>query len=108
MNIDLPFLSLGFLLAASSAMLLGISKAGIKGIAALIVTGLALVYGAKNSTGITMPLLICVFIVMPVLLEARAPSSADPRDNHQVHQGRQGWAKELAGTCLVFVLAPGT
>ena len=59
MNIDLPFFSLGFLLAASSAMLLGISKAGIKGIAALIVTGLALIYGAKNSTGIMMPLLIC-------------------------------------------------
>ena len=59
MNIDLPFLSLGFLLAASCAMLLGISKAGIKGIAALIVMGLALVYGAKNSTGIMMPLLIC-------------------------------------------------
>jgi len=39
-------------------LLLGISKAGIKGIAALIVTGLALVYGAKNSTGIMMPLLI--------------------------------------------------
>ena len=47
-------------------MLLGISKAGIKGIAALIVTGLALVYGAKNSTGIMMPLLICgdVFAVL--------------------------------------------
>jgi len=59
MNIDIPFLSLGFFFATCSAMLLGISKAGIKGIAALIVTGLALVYGAKNSTGIMMPLLIC-------------------------------------------------
>lgn len=54
-----PFFSYGFLLASGSAFLLGISKAGIKGIAALIVTGLALAYGAKNSTGIMMPLLIC-------------------------------------------------
>lgn len=55
---EIPFFSYAFLLAAGSALLLGISKAGIKGIAALIVTGLALVYGAKNSTGIMMPLLI--------------------------------------------------
>ena len=41
------------------ALLLGIAKSGIKGLAVLIVTGLALVYGAKESTGILMPLLIC-------------------------------------------------
>ena len=35
------------------------AKSGIKGLAVLIVTGLALVYGAKESTGILMPLLIC-------------------------------------------------
>ena len=40
-------------------MILGISKSGIKGLAILIVTGLALIYGAKESTGIIMPLLIC-------------------------------------------------
>ena len=40
-------------------MLLGIAKSGIKGLAVLIVTGLALVYGARESTGILMPLLIC-------------------------------------------------
>jgi len=56
---NISFFSYAFLLAGSSAFLLGISKAGIKGIAALIVTGLALAYGAKNSTGIMMPLLIC-------------------------------------------------
>ena len=39
--------------------MLGIAKSGIKGLAVLIVTGLALVYGAKESTGILMPLLIC-------------------------------------------------
>ncbi len=42
-----------------AALLLGIAKSGIKGLAVLIVTGLALVYGAKESTGILMPLLIC-------------------------------------------------
>jgi uncharacterized membrane protein YfcA len=47
-----------FTIAATCAFLLGVSKSGIKGIASLIVTGLALVYGAKNSTGILMPLLL--------------------------------------------------
>ena len=47
-----------FIIAATCAFLLGVSKSGIKGIAALIVTGFALVYGAKNSTGILMPLLL--------------------------------------------------
>ncbi len=50
--------SLNFIIAAFCALLLGISKAGIKGIASLLVTGLALVYGAKESTGILMPLLL--------------------------------------------------
>ncbi len=49
---------LNYIIAAICALLLGISKSGIKGIAPLIVTGLALVYGAKNSTGILMPLLL--------------------------------------------------
>jgi len=47
-----------FFIAAFCTFLLGLSKSGIKGIAALIVTGFALVYGAKNSTGILMPLLL--------------------------------------------------
>ena len=49
---------LHFTIAAFCAFLLGVSKAGIKGIASLIVTGLALVFGAKESTGILMPLLL--------------------------------------------------
>ena len=49
---------LNFSIAATCAFLLGVSKSGIKGIASLIVTGLALVYGAKESTGILMPLLL--------------------------------------------------
>ena len=47
------------MIAFSATLLLGIAKSGIKGLAVLIVTGLALVYGAKVSTGILMPLLIC-------------------------------------------------
>jgi len=47
-----------FSVAAFCAFLLGVSKAGIKGIAALIVTGFALAFGAKASTGILMPLLL--------------------------------------------------
>lgn len=53
---ELPFID--FLLAAFCSFLLGLSKSGIKGIAALIVTGFVLVYGAKASTGILMPLLL--------------------------------------------------
>ena len=53
------YLSLAFTIALGAALLLGIAKSGIKGLAVLIVTGLALVYGAKESTGILMPLLIC-------------------------------------------------
>ena len=52
-------MSLAFTIALGAALLLGIAKSGIKGLAVLIVTGLALVYGAKESTGILMPLLIC-------------------------------------------------
>ena len=49
---------LNFFIAASSGLLIGMSKAGIKGIGILFVTLIALVYGAKESTGIIMPLLI--------------------------------------------------
>lgn len=53
------YLSLAFFTAFSCSLLLGIAKSGIKGLAVLIVTGLALVYGARESTGILIPLLIC-------------------------------------------------
>ncbi len=55
----IPYLSFAFLIAMGCALLLGVAKSGIKGLAVLIVTGLALVYGAKESTGILMPMLIC-------------------------------------------------
>ena len=53
------YLSLAFFTAFSCSLLLGIAKSGIKGLAVLIVTGLALVHGARESTGILIPLLIC-------------------------------------------------
>ena len=55
----MPYFSISFLIALGCAFLLGVAKSGIKGLAVLIVTGLALVYGARESTGILMPLLIC-------------------------------------------------
>ena len=56
MQTTINYMSLAFTIALSSALLLGIAKSGVKGLAVLIVTGLALVYGAKKSTGILMPL----------------------------------------------------
>ncbi len=47
-----------YALSALAAMLIGISKSGIKGIGVIIVTLMAIVYGAKASTGIVLPLLI--------------------------------------------------
>ena len=48
-----------FFLAALGAFLLGIAKAGVKGIAVFIVVLFVFAFGAKESTGILMPLLIC-------------------------------------------------
>ena len=45
-------------LALFAAFILGISKSGLKGIAVIIVTIMALVFGSKASTGIIMPLLL--------------------------------------------------
>jgi len=41
-----------------AAFILGVSKSGLKGIAIIIVTIMALVFGSKASTGIIMPLLL--------------------------------------------------
>jgi len=54
----LPQESYALVLALFGSVILGISKSGIKGIAILVVTLLALSYGSKASTGIIMPLLI--------------------------------------------------
>ncbi|MEX0980917.1 MAG: sulfite exporter TauE/SafE family protein [Bacteroidales bacterium] len=53
-NLDLINLSL----VLFSAFLVGASKAGIKGVGLLIVPMMAAVFGAKQSTGIVLPMLI--------------------------------------------------
>ncbi len=47
-----------FVAAFLGAYILGVSKAGVKGLAVLIVTLMAFAFGAKSSTGTLMPLLI--------------------------------------------------
>ncbi|MEM8927188.1 MAG: TSUP family transporter, partial [Bacteroidota bacterium] len=48
----------GWAMAVAAAFLIGISKAGLKGLSLFNVTLLALGFGAKSSTGIIMPFLI--------------------------------------------------
>lgn len=47
-----------WILAFLAAFIVGVSKSGIKGIAIIIVTLMALAFGAKQSTGLIVPLLI--------------------------------------------------
>jgi len=47
-----------WIVTAIAAFTLGVSKAGLKGIAIIIITVMALVFGSRASTGIVMPLLI--------------------------------------------------
>ncbi len=47
-----------WVLAITAACVIGISKAGIKGIAIINVTLMALAFGAKESTGLLVPLLV--------------------------------------------------
>ena len=47
-----------WVLALTATLVIGVSKAGIKGIAIITVTLMALAFGAKESTGLIVPLLI--------------------------------------------------
>ena len=49
---------LSFSVSLFAAFILGMSKAGLKGVSIIVVTLMALVHGAKASTGIVLPLLI--------------------------------------------------
>lgn len=49
-------------MAIAAAMVIGLSKAGIKGIAIINVTLMALAFGAKESTGLVVPLLVAADI----------------------------------------------
>ncbi len=51
-------MSPNFMIAGLASLLLGISKGGLKGMGILIVTMIVYVFGAKNSTGILVPLFI--------------------------------------------------
>ena len=53
---EMSYLDLG--LALTATLLLGVGKSGIKGLGAVIVTLMAIVFGGKASTGILMPLMI--------------------------------------------------
>lgn len=48
----------GWILALLASFILGISKSGLKGISIIIVTLMALAFGAKASTGVLLPLLV--------------------------------------------------
>ncbi|HTL07079.1 MAG TPA: sulfite exporter TauE/SafE family protein [Chitinophagaceae bacterium] len=52
-----------WLLIALAAFIIGLSKAGLKGIDMLNVTLMAIVFGGKASTGIVLPLLCCADIM---------------------------------------------
>jgi uncharacterized membrane protein YfcA len=55
-SFEISALDLG--LAITATLLLGLGKSGIKGLGVVIVTLMALVFGAKASTGILMPMMI--------------------------------------------------
>jgi len=57
---------MAWLIALTAAFVIGVSKAGIKGIAIINVTLMALAFGAKESTGLVVPLLVAgdVFAVV--------------------------------------------
>jgi hypothetical protein len=58
LSITSEITSTAWILAFGAAFIIGLSKAGIKGIAVLNVTLMALAFGAKESTGMVVPLLI--------------------------------------------------
>lgn len=54
---------LNWLLAFLASLILGMGKAGIKGLGVLIVTLMAIVFGGKASTGILIPLMVVADIL---------------------------------------------
>lgn len=67
MNLPFDATWLALALACLGAFSLGISKAGLPGLAIVNVLIIAELFGAKNSVGIILPLLIvCDFVVLPL------------------------------------------
>jgi len=58
LSTTLDITTTAWVLALTAAFVIGISKAGIKGIAIINVTLMALAFGAKESTGLIVPLLV--------------------------------------------------
>jgi uncharacterized protein len=58
LSIQTDISTFSWVLALTAAFVVGISKAGIKGVAIINVTLMALAFGAKESTGLVVPLLI--------------------------------------------------
>ena len=58
LSIQSEITTLSWIMALTATFVVGISKAGIKGIAVVSVTLMALAFGAKESTGLVVPLLI--------------------------------------------------
>ncbi|WP_317172913.1 sulfite exporter TauE/SafE family protein [Maribacter arenosus] len=58
LSIQSEITTLSWLMALTATFVVGISKAGIKGVAVVSVTLMALAFGAKESTGLVVPLLI--------------------------------------------------
>lgn len=52
-----------WLIAFTAIIILGISKAGIKGISIILITMMVFVYGGKESTGVLMPILVMADIL---------------------------------------------
>ncbi|MEO6313502.1 MAG: sulfite exporter TauE/SafE family protein [Chitinophagaceae bacterium] len=63
LNIFSAYSNGNWLLIALAAFIIGLSKAGLKGIDMLNVTLMAIVFGGKASTGIVLPLLCCADIM---------------------------------------------
>ena len=66
MNIFFAFSTFNWVLILLGAFIIGLSKAGLKGIDMMNVTIMAIVFGGKASTGIVLPLL-CAADVMAVI-----------------------------------------
>jgi len=68
---------LDLLIAGAGAFVLGVSKSGVKGIFILTVTCMAIVFGAKASTGLIIPLLIFADIIAVIYYNRHAQWGKD-------------------------------
>jgi len=66
MDLLYAYTSLDWMLILLAAFIIGLSKAGLKGIDMMNVTIMAIVFGSKASTGIVLPLL-CITDIMAVI-----------------------------------------